>query len=491
MKIRELHLKHFGQFDDKRIVLKDGINLFYGLNETGKSTTHGFIKSMLFGLEKGRGRIGMKDPFRLYEPWDQPNYYAGTMKFESGGKHFLLERSFDRYNKSSRLICEDDGEEFSLEQGDLEMLLGGLTAGGYDNTISIGQLKVETSDTLAGELKNHATNYYSTEHSEMDLNAAIQMLRDRGKELDRNIKLLQQDKVEQRQDMEQESTYIWREMHRLEQKIQSLEQKLQQKEAKLPKEKQQSSRGFFMRPAGIIATLAVFLFILLVVEHPWDYMTLIVLTLAEGTYVWNRVKDEELHKKQWEVSQENEVEFQKMHWQSERLEAEYKERQIQYQNLQEQLSEMEEKSQKQLDLEKQKAALLFAEQRLCQLAKEAQQDFGRILNAKASEILSEITGGKYQKLFVDEKLKMSLYTGERKIGVEQVSRGTLEQIYFALRMAASEILYEEELPVICDDTFVFYDDERLEATLRWLKKHRKQVLLFTCQKREGEILDRI
>ena len=92
---------------------------------------------------------------------------------------------------------------------------------------------------------------------------------------------------------------------------------------------------------------------------------------------------------------------------------------------------------------------------------------------------------------VDEKLKMSLYTGARKISIDQVSRGTVEQIYFALRMAATEILYDEEYPIILDDTFVFYDDVRLESTLRWLVKSKKQVLIFTCQKREQDILNKI
>lgn len=55
MKIRELYLKNFGKFTGKKIVLKDGINLFYGENESGKTTIHTFIKGMLFGLERGRG----------------------------------------------------------------------------------------------------------------------------------------------------------------------------------------------------------------------------------------------------------------------------------------------------------------------------------------------------------------------------------------------------------------------------------------------------
>ena len=44
MEIRELYLRNFGKFSGKKIVLKDGINLFYGENESGKTTIHTFIK---------------------------------------------------------------------------------------------------------------------------------------------------------------------------------------------------------------------------------------------------------------------------------------------------------------------------------------------------------------------------------------------------------------------------------------------------------------
>ena len=59
--------------------------------------------------------------------------------------------------------------------------------------------------------------------------------------------------------------------------------------------------------------------------------------------------------------------------------------------------------------------------------------------------------------------------------MDQVSRGTLEQIYFAIRMAATKILHEGECPVILDDTFGYYDDSRLAQTLRWLKDSKRQV----------------
>ena len=116
------------------------------------------------------------------------------------------------------------------------------------------------------------------------------------------------------------------------------------------------------------------------------------------------------------------------------------------------------------------------------------KDFGTVLNEKASKILAKVTDGKYTRLLIEDSLKLILLSEGRRIPAERVSRGTVEQVYFALRMAASEVLLEEELPVILDDTFVSYDEERLESVLEWLAKSGKQVLLFTCQKREMKIL---
>ena len=45
-----------------------------------------------------------------------------------------------------------------------------------------------------------------------------------------------------------------------------------------------------------------------------------------------------------------------------------------------------------------------------------------------------------------------------------------------------------DVPVILDESFAFYDENRLKETLKWLAENRTQVLLFTCQKREEEAL---
>ena len=229
MRITELVLKNFGRFTDKRIGLTDGINIIYGENESGKSTLHTFLKGMLFGMERKRGRAAATDTFSTYEPWENPKYYAGILRFECGGRHFRLERNFDRYSKGGILLCEDDGEELSLEHGDLEILLGGMTESDYENTVSIGQLRVQTGNTLAAELKNYAANYYATGNSEIDLEGALAILKERKKELEKEEREQSRKIDEKREKSELEASYVWRDLHQMEQEKQQLKADCEEK----------------------------------------------------------------------------------------------------------------------------------------------------------------------------------------------------------------------------------------------------------------------
>jgi len=157
MKIRELNIKNFGKLSDKTIRFPDGINIIYGENESGKSTIHTFIKSMLFGLERGRGRAANNDTFRQYEPWENPNYYSGSLILESGGKKFCIRRNFDKYSKNAELFCQDDGEVLFIEDGDLDMLLDDMTESVYEDTISMSQLKAQPAQPEAQEHNGNKT----------------------------------------------------------------------------------------------------------------------------------------------------------------------------------------------------------------------------------------------------------------------------------------------------------------------------------------------
>lgn len=103
------------------------------------------------------------------------------------------------------------------------------------------------------------------------------------------------------------------------------------------------------------------------------------------------------------------------------------------------------------------------------LSRDIHRQVGGRLRRRTSQILSEITGGKYADVLMDADLRMTVNTEGRTVSLDHLSRGTVEQVYFALRMAAGELLCgEEKFPVILDEVFGMYDEERLAAVLSWL-----------------------
>ena len=508
MIIRRLIIKNFGKMKEKDVELTDGINLFYGGNESGKSTIHTFIKSMLFGLERGRGRASVNDTFSMYEPWENPNYYSGLLKFESGGKRFCLSRNFDKYQKSAELICEDDGEELSVADGDLEMILGGLAASGYENTVSIGQLKAEPGQPLAAELKNYASNYYATGNSDINLEKATGALKARLREQEREAKEALQRKHRSREKMELEASYVWRDVHRLEGEQERISQELEYRRENEHQRREEPENKrvidelrpnkWRIHPVEIVLFAVAVVFAFALIPKPWNYLVAIILFLLCGIYVWNRMKIEKRAVKTEpeiileEITPEEEkIPMDKLRWERNHVREELRERRVQYDNLKEQLEELDEVSDMSRDHDRNMQAIRLAMEKINGLAAAMQEELEQCLDEKASEIIDDITGGKYTRLVVEDNLHMNLISDGRKIPVEQVSRGTIEQTYFALRMASAELLYEEDYPIILDDTFVYYDDVRLENTLRWLAENKKQVILFTCQEREERILEKM
>ena len=140
MRILDLHIDGFGKFNDLSVSFDKDLNVVYGRNEAGKSTLHTFIRCMLFGLERGRGRAAHTDLYSKYEPWQNKAVYGGQMRVEKDGVIYRLERNFQKDQKSFVIVNETAGKEVEPTKGFLDFLLGGLTETAYNNTISIGQL---------------------------------------------------------------------------------------------------------------------------------------------------------------------------------------------------------------------------------------------------------------------------------------------------------------------------------------------------------------
>ena len=113
---------------------------------------------------------------------------------------------------------------------------------------------------------------------------------------------------------------------------------------------------------------------------------------------------------------------------------------------------------------------------------------------KLSDIASKVSNGKYKEInFIDtEGLIVQIEDG-RFLPVERLSQGTIDQMYLGLRLASIDTIAKEKMPIILDETFAFFDDDRLKNILEFINEHYydKQIIIFTCSKREIEVLNKL
>ena len=109
---------------------------------------------------------------------------------------------------------------------------------------------------------------------------------------------------------------------------------------------------------------------------------------------------------------------------------------------------------------------------------------------RAGDYIRTITGGRYSRLFVEQgpsglqaHLREADHPFTRELGAP-LSRGTLDQVYVALRLAIVDHLdaNQEPLPLFLDEVFVNWDGARRRNALALLEQvsARRQVFFFTC-----------
>lgn len=183
MKILSLHIDGFGKLNDLDLSFEDGLNVLYGKNEAGKSTLHTFIRGMLFGIERQRGRASKNDTYSRFEPWSGTGAYQGWLRLESQGEIFRIERRFQKGNKSLTIINETKGCEETPTAALWERLRCGLSETAYSNTISIGQLKSATDGGMVSELRNYIANLNTSGSIALNITKASALLKSQRREM--------------------------------------------------------------------------------------------------------------------------------------------------------------------------------------------------------------------------------------------------------------------------------------------------------------------
>ena len=108
-----------------------------------------------------------------------------------------------------------------------------------------------------------------------------------------------------------------------------------------------------------------------------------------------------------------------------------------------------------------------------------------------SNNISKITDAKYNKVMFNESegLIVELENSDY-VPANRLSIGTIDQLYLSLRLSMVNELSDENVPILLDEAFAFYDDERLKNILLYLNSEfcDRQIIIFSCTGREKDIL---
>ncbi len=139
-------------------------------------------------------------------------------------------------------------------------------------------------------------------------------------------------------------------------------------------------------------------------------------------------------------------------------------------------------------------AIALAMEALTQANTVLQTRFSPALGAETARIFSALTAGRYDKVLLDRNLSLSAQPAGDAMprALSLLSQGAGDQLYLAVRLAICRMVLprDKAAPLILDDALANFDDQRLAAALDWLldESRTRQILLFTCHRREGDYL---
>ena len=147
------------------------------------------------------------------------------------------------------------------------------------------------------------------------------------------------------------------------------------------------------------------------------------------------------------------------------------------------------------------AQLLAARNRLAaiKMASEALHEADETLRSgimptlaeKASDLFERLTGGAWKRLHVTDRFAISVETPQGSVPLSHFSAGCRDAAHLSLRVALTDLITSEPLPLLFDEVTARLDDTRtaqLLLVLRGLCAAGTQCLLFTCHTRERAML---
>lgn len=608
MLIKKVQVNNFGKLKNKEIELKNGINVIYGENESGKSTLLDFIVSIFYGINKNKNGKEISN-YDKYMPWNEGEF-SGKICYElDNHEKFEVYRNFTK--KSPKIFDENandiskkfaidksEGNKFFYEQTKVDEDL-------FNMSMVIHQQEVRLDNKAQNTLIQKASNIMLTGEDDVSYQEVLKKInKKQGDEIGtlksptrplyitmQNIEKLKAEKAElvglndYKCKIEEEIREKKIEVEKEEKMLKTL-QELQsmQNEAKFEEEKinihaktkeefeknkeelyeelrkvckvrgeAKVNRALYIIPVilliislivfaiksvifgaqGVAVSAIIFILIMLKnVNEKRKYKNEELEIREKKREIENRIKliDDDIASRDEAMQEIKENLDYKVKAQKERIDKEHPSaKQILLENYEngidiieeqnyinelklniaqkeiarnqvleklERLVEIEEK----IDENEEFLQELTEKNDAINIAKEALEEAYIIMKesitprftANLSNSIKSITSGKYKNVKVNEENGIVLETENGNyVLANYLSQGTIDQIYLSLRMSSVNELTPENMPIILDETFAYFDRERLRNVLQFLSTSYadKQIIIFTCTDREIEVLD--
>ncbi len=617
MKINELKINGFGKLKEKEVNLKNGINIIYGENESGKSSLLKFISGMLYGVSKNKNGKDISD-FDKFKPWESETF-SGKIKYTlDSGKTFEVYREFKKknpiiYNEKQEDISKTfkmdktKGIDFFTEQTGIDEEIFYSTAiteqegirlsnssqntiiQKISNLISSGDDNISYKKLLDKINKMQNEEVGSERTSQRPINVVenkIYKLLEKKKSLEIYKESIYDNSLQKEQlymeekDEEIKKAFLKEVKNKLDNnrlknaeinfnrnlensyddKIDELNEKISKEDTLEPYEKFSLKRYYGLVLLCIFVAVIAFVFF---PEGNLKFFCLlpVFLSVIFVLFKRNSIRNQ-MQKREKDASLEkekiiNEIEVLRQNRETQRNEANIKqeklnadierenkdlmEKYISYldvgfmeenisKNYDDILKEIENKdnrlntikfklhtmeneskniSSKLEDLAKIEEELENAENEKDELkslnnsyniAKECLEKAYEQVRANISprftenlcDIISNISKGRYKNVIFNDTdgLKVEVENGNY-IPASRLSVGTIDQMYISLRLSALNEIAEETLPIILDEAFAYFDNQRLMNILKYLKVNfpAHQIIIFTCSNREIEAFE--
>lgn len=536
--IEQIKLNNFGKFDNEIFFFPNMFSLVYGKNEDGKSTILDAIYLLFYGFKGQKTKDVRENIRKRYEPKNRSDW-SGEAKFRHGDRSYILRRVFGKTNARDIVTVVDDltGKKIDIPKsqtpGEYFFEMSEQT---FFKTVYIrySGAEISLSGKSGDELSNKLVNIATSGDEDISYREALKTFTYEKRKLingNNNGGLLYfarrnyEDLLIERQIISSGENEKKEALKRIEELSKKLSEEESTRKEIIKKQDEYYRKAEELRHSDSYDELSEanyklkdflrFIFVLLICGGLSIYTYLehkiflaagfVVLGIVLSVYeIYSAIKNKNNESNSVKNDDINENLIQE-------LESIFDAEKESFEKIAKLNAEITEtktyiktkfggkKTVASLDIElgmKKKEienyerdyiAICIAEDALKKAYGRMETKFKPKLNKRTEDIFYELTGKKI-RIRMDEFLNVSVEDDNGTIlNYDALSTGTVEQVYFALRLAITEFVSEKNLPILSDDAFIFFDEDRAESAIKFLidyaDKKNKQILFFTCQQR--------